>query len=143
MKIAKRLVSLLYIAGALVLLSACDMQQTKSDVVQGIAERYWHTIQQAKYDEALTFYGKEFFSLQPEATWKARLEEIRDKLGPLKSWRLKDTHINTVYSGRQFTFKFINTYEKGHATETLVFFQRVADDPVSIVSHQIESLALK
>lgn len=127
---------------AALVLAGCDKPQASTEHVKGLAEKYWQAVQQANFDEALTFYGKGFFEAQPESAWKARLQEVQAKLGPLKTWRLKDTQINTMFSGRQYMFKFINAYEKGNATETLVFFQQVNEEDVKILAHQIESLAL-
>lgn len=142
MNTLKPLLSVFLILILASVIGGCDNQQAGGEQVKGLADKFWQTVQQANYDEALAFYGKDFFARQPEAAWKAHLEEIHAKLGALQSWRLKEAQINTTYSGRQYMFKFINAYEKGNATETLVFFQPVDDETVTIVAHQIQSLAL-
>jgi hypothetical protein len=133
---------ILCLFAAALLFSGCDRPQASAEHVKALADKYWQAVQQGKYDEVLKFYGKSFFQLQPEAAWKARLEEIHAKLGSLKTWSLRDSQVNTMYSGRQYMFKFVNAYEKGNATETLIFFQPVDDEAITIVAHQTESLAL-
>ena len=145
MNITKRFGPYVYIVclfAAALAFSGCDKPQASADHVKVIADKYWQAVQQGNYNEVLKFYGKSFFQLQPEATWKARLEEIHNKLGSLKTWSLRDSQVNTMYSGRQYMFKFVNAYEKGNATETLIFFQPVDDEAITIVAHQTESLAL-
>lgn len=123
-------------------LFACGMQQASTDQVKRLADKYWHEMQQGNIDEALKYYGKSFFEVEPESVWRARLAEVGAKLGKLKKWELRDAEINTMYSGRQYMFKFVNAYEKGNATETVIFFQPVDDPAIFIAAHKIESMAL-
>lgn len=125
----------------LVQLSGCT-KEASGETVEVIASQFYESIQKKEFDHALSYYEDNFFNLHPRKAWTEHLLEVNNKLGLLKSVKLKHKNTSTVFSGRRFVFVFNNQYEKGLAKETLIFFQHVSKPGIKIQSHKIESSAL-
>ena len=122
-------------------LSGCT-KEASGETVEVIATQFYESIQKKEFDHTLSYYENEFFNLHPKKAWTEHLLEVNNKLGSLKSVKLKHKNTSTVFSGRRFVFVFNNQYEKGLAKETLIFFQHVSKPGIKIQSHKIESSAL-
>lgn len=118
------------------------MQQASGDQAQEVVRKFQAAFNAGNHDAALMLYGDEFFQLRSRESWLAQLRQMREKLGELQSSQLSESQINTVYSGRQFLFVFVNKYSLGNATETMVLLQPVDSPQIKIVMHKVESSAL-
>lgn len=123
-------------------LAACSMQQASSDQALEVVKQFQSALSAGRYDEAMAAYGDEFFQTRSRESWQQQLRQITDKLGSLQSSELSEQQINTVYSGRQFLFIFVNKYANGYATETMVLQQPVDSPAIKIVMHKLDSTAL-
>ena len=126
----------------LALLSACAEDHASGNKALAIAQSFFERIRDGDIDGALTYYDPSFFEARPLATWRDYLTQVRAKLGGLKKISLSESQINTIYSGRQYFYVFVNNYEGGNATETITMMQPVDQEEIKIVSHKIESLLL-
>jgi len=124
------------------LLGACSMQQASSEQALEVVKQLQAALSAERYEDAMAFYSEEFFQIRSRESWRQYLQQVREKLGQLQSSELSEQQINTVYSGRQFLFVFINKYINGYATETMVLLQPVDSPGIKIVMHKLDSTVL-
>lgn len=134
----------LYGLGAtFLLLSACTMaNHANSEKALAVAQAFYDVIRTRDFDHALSFYDPGFFEVQPRESRLTYFQGIAETLGSLKEVTLSESQINTIYSGRQYLYVFVNQYEHGNATETMTLMQPLEQEQILIVSHKIESLLL-
>lgn len=124
------------------LLGACSMPQASSEQALAVVKKFQTALTAQDYGAAMNFYDEAFFQTRSREIWQTQLRQVRDKLGELKASELSEQQINTVYSGRQFLFVFVNRYSNGYITETMVLLQPVDSPDIKIVMHKLDSTAL-
>lgn len=122
---------------AVVALAGCSIGSPPGDVAQQSADGFFQAQQQQDMEKALSFYSDKRL---PEE-WRAHLERVRDTLGTVQSYTLKNSEVNTVLSGRFYIFDYQVSYSSGKgAKETLTLFDSVeAEDKPLIASHTISA----
>jgi hypothetical protein len=123
------------------LVAACQPTAPSTDGPEAIIKRYYEAQQRGDLDAVIELFLST--QAQPREVWRARLAEYKDKLGVPQSFEIRDTMVNTVYSGQRFTVRVVATYPTGPATETLVLFQDVAGNPAQIEALSISAKALR
>lgn len=124
--------------GALALLLAGCQPAPKSSISpQQVAESYYQAIKNKDLETAAGFFATT--QIQPREFWVDRLQAHREALGDLESFEIRDTNVNTVYSGVRSSIRVNTKYTKHPATETLIVFEDVQGNPprveaVSVVS---------
>lgn len=126
----------------LALVSACAEEHASGSKALVVAQSFFERVRDGDIDGALTYYDPSFFEAHPQAIWRDHLAQVAAKLGALKKISLSESQINTIYSGRQYFYVFVNNYERGNATETITMMQPIDKDEIKIVSHKVESLLL-
>lgn len=139
-KWAKNSVAFLFVT--LVLVTACGDDHAPGNKALVTAQSFFERVRDGDIDGALTYYDPIFFEAHPLETWRDYLMKARTNLGVLKKISLSESQINTIYSGRQYFYVFVNNYERGNATETITLMQPIDQPEIKIVSHKIESLLL-
>lgn len=130
------------VMGCVSLLAACSAPQATGDQARQVVEQFYAALKAADYAGAAGHMDPNFFQREPQEVWIASMKNIADKLGPLQEMKLKESQINTIYSGRQFLYIFINRYEKGNATETVVLLQPLDKKEIKVVAYKVESVHL-
>lgn len=124
-------------------LSACSSSNHASgEKALAVANAFFEVIRARDFERALAFYDPGFFEVEPRASRLAYLQNVAETLGSLKQVTMSESQINTIYSGRQYLYVFVNQYERGNATETVTLMQPIGKEQILIVSHKIESLLL-
>jgi hypothetical protein len=121
---------------------ACSMKDSGVEQVKAMSEELYAALKQQDYDKALSLYSDDFFAMHPRDNWKAFLGEVHEKLGNLKRFRVDESQVDTIFSGRRFLYVFVVEYERGNTTDTVVFKKKVDEDEIRIVQHQVESSQL-
>lgn len=128
--------------GCVSLLAACGAPQATGDQARQVVEQFYAALKAADYTGAAGHMDPNFFQREPQDVWIASMKNVAAKLGPLQEMKLKESQINTIYSGRQFLYIFINRYEKGNATETVVLLQPLDKKEIKVVAYKVESVLL-
>lgn len=144
MMIRRGVVAWLSTLGAtFLLLSACTTANHASgEKALAVAQAFFDVVRTRDFDRALSFYDPGFFEVEPRESRLTYFQGIAETLGSLKEVTLSESQINTIYSGRQYLYVFVNQYERGNATETVTLMQPLEQEKIVIVSHKIESLLL-
>lgn len=119
------------------LLVGCGPAPSNNEPAASIAQRYYDAIKNNDLQGAASLFLST--PTQPHEFWVEQLEEHREKLGDLQSYEIRDTNVNTVYSGRRFSLRVSAQYSKHPATETLILFEDVAGNPTRIEAVSIIS----
>lgn len=122
--------------------AGCNMKQATEAQARQIVDQFYLAIKAGDFAGASKSLSEEFFQREPRESWIATMQKNASKLGALQEIKLKETQVNTIYSGRQFLYIFINRYEKGNATETMVLLQPVDKPAIEIVAYKVESILL-
>jgi len=107
-----------------VLLGCSNSANDTMNMAEQVADGYYQALKNKDFEKAAGYFMDT--RAEPRAYW---LDEIRgnsDKLGELKSYKLVNKQVNTVYSGSRYTLRFNNHYDKGITYETLILFDGVA-----------------
>ena len=72
-----------------------------------------------------------------------QLKLNQNKLGNLQSYKLRDATVNTVFSGRRFTLKYVTKYPEYGATEWLIMFENVSEPGIKIEVYKVDSKGLQ
>jgi hypothetical protein len=94
-----------------------------------LAVSYYQAVMNKDYNQAVTYFSSQFFEKTSKADLLSILQNINNKLGDLKSYKLenwgKNTRrgVGTVSSGTTYTLKYSAVYSNETDTETLTLFQ--------------------
>ena len=128
------LLLVLLLLGGLGTLSACS-EEPVGPTAEEVGQQFYEAVQRGDFAAAADLYIEEI----PRQEIIAELERNREELGDLEDFRLKDTVVNTVFSGRRYILKYKTRYSKKHATEGLILFQPVSDRIVRIEMHNVRT----
>ena len=113
-----------------------------SPEAKALAERSFELRKSGQTEHLLTLYSPAFFESTSAEEWKTMLERTVEKLGPLESYVLRNTHTfsyqGTSNSGTTTTMIYDVKYAKHPAIETLVIFQPNGGVPL-IKGHNFQS----
>jgi len=104
------------------------------------ADAILDAIKSKDFKHAASLYSAQFYKVTTPAKWQAHLEQVHQKYGDLKRYRLEKVIVNSVYSGARFSLKFRTEYAKRDAVETMVFFRPINGEKVEIATHKMEIL---
>lgn len=113
---------------------------TGEQVAVSQADAIFAAIKAKDFQHAASLYSDQFYRATTPQKWQAHLERINDKWGDLQSYELSNVVVNSVYSGVRFALKYKTEYAKRGAFETLVFFRRIDQDRINIITHRMEFL---
>jgi hypothetical protein len=146
----RKLLLILWSCGFLLIATAlggCDMRGSGTVGMGGsaaadaerIADRFFAAAKAADYDTA----ARLFIDTRSGAVAADQLKLNRIKLGELQGYELRDTTVNTIFSGRRFTLKYVARYPAFNATETLIMFESVTEPGIAIEVYHITSAGLR
>ena len=130
----RSLIPALLLLWGLGILSACS-EEPVGPTAEEIGQQFYEAVQRGDFAAAADL----FIDKIPRQEIIAELERNREELGDLEAFRLKDTVVNTVFSGRRYILKYKTRYSKKHATEGLILFQPVSDRIVRIEMHNVRT----
>ncbi len=116
-------------------LSACDVGSPDQSVTDEIVAAYYQAMIAGDIDQAQTYFSTQRL---PEE-WSSHLQDLKQQMGGIKSFKIKNTEINTMLRGRLYTYDVSVQYDKGPAAEVVSLFNAVDSDETSIVSHTISA----
>lgn len=114
---------LLFLLATGMILIACEKQLPTKDV-EPIAKGLFEELKKGDVETALNFYSDEFYETIPRGEWKKKLQTFLEKVGPIKSYRIRSTQADTRFSGRFYIF----TLETIHQAETVEDNTTTQDD---------------
>ncbi|KAF0190636.1 MAG: hypothetical protein FD165_2538 [Gammaproteobacteria bacterium] len=128
-------------------LGGCDMTGSGSVGMGGsavadaerVAARFFEAAKAKDYDAAAQL----FIDTASGAGAADQLKLNQMKLGDLQSYELRDTTVNTIFSGRRFTLKYVTRYPGFNATETLILFESVSAPGIGIEVYHVSSAGLR
>jgi hypothetical protein len=124
MKKLARIIILVLIAG---ILTGCTSTLDKS--ASALADQYYQSVQNKEYNLTLPDFSSSFFEKTSQADWILILENMNNKLGDLKSYKLSNWNertiegIGNIQSGTTYTLQYDVTYANETDKETLTLFQ--------------------
>jgi hypothetical protein len=127
------------------LLVSCAFKEQK-DYAENCVLKHLHAREAGNLDEAIQYYGAPFFKEMPRPQWRQMLEKIQQKLGAptafeLQNWNTTERALNGA-SGAYVVLTYQMTYEHATGTETFSLYRARGSDDVTIIGHNISSLAL-
>lgn len=107
-----------------------------------MVKSYFEAIKTKDFEQALSFYGADFYSATPREEWKKNLMTINQKLGDLKSyqqtgWRMQA--VTGTHNGTVFQFQYKVDYSNYSADEEIQLFRPTGSNEIKITKHQINS----
>ena len=106
------------------LLIGCSDPGDTDKMAEQVADGYYQALKNKDFEKASQFFMET--RVEPRAQWLDEIRENNSKLGDLKSYKLVDKVVNTVYSGTRYTLKYKTEYAKFPAYETLILFDGVS-----------------
>jgi hypothetical protein len=135
--------SLLVVSGAL---GGCDMGGgsvgmggSPVEDAEKVAARFFEAVKTRDYAKAAGL----FIDAESGARAVDQLQLNLTALGDLQSYELRGTTVNTVFSGRRFTLKYVTKYTGFGATERLIMFEGVSEPGIRIEVYSVTSEGLR
>lgn len=109
------------------------------EAAERVAARFFEVVKAKNFAAVATMFS------QPESGDQAidQLQINQSKLGDLQSYELRKTDVNTVFSGRRFTLRYVTRYPEFTATETLILFESVSEPGIKIEVYNVSSEGLR
>ena len=117
-----------YRAAAVLLCSmllGCSDPGNTTGMAEHMADEYYQAVKNKDFDKAAGLFLDS--PGEPRAKWLEQLRDYNSKLGDLQDYKLIDKEVDTVYSGSRYIFRYVTTYSKSPATETLILFDGVSN----------------
>ncbi len=118
------------IIGAILVIAAlmgCSEESTGM-APDELGRKFYDAIINEDFQTAASFYGGN----EPVDARVQELKEQRDSLGDLKSYKLEDTIVNTIFSGKRYIFTYRLQYAHADVREMLIMFKSVRAGPLHI-----------
>jgi hypothetical protein len=106
-------------------LSGCTVDKS----AENLADQYYQSVQNKDYNQALNYFSQSFFDNVSQADWIQILQNMNNKLGDLKSYKLNSWNktsfvgVGSVRSTTTYTLQYKVTYTNETDTETLTLNQ--------------------
>jgi len=107
------------------MLLGCSDPGNTTGMAEHMADEYYQAVKNKDFDKAAGLFLDSPGA--PRAKWLEQLRDYNAKLGDLQDYKLIDKEVDTVYSGSRYVFRYITTYAKSPATETLILFDGVSN----------------
>ena len=107
------------------MLLGCSDPGNTTGMAEHMADEYYQAVKNKDFDKAAGMFLDS--PGEPRAKWLEQLRDYNAKLGDLQDYKLIDKEVDTVYSGSRYIFRYVTTYSKSSATETLVLFDGVSN----------------
>lgn len=121
-----KILALIIMTLALVgVLSGCTVDKS----AENLADQYYQSVQNKDYNQALNYFSQSFFDNVSQADWIQILQNMNNKLGDLKSYKLNSWNktsfvgVGSVRSTTTYTLQYKVTYTNETDTETLTLNQ--------------------
>ena len=111
----------------LLTLAGCSSESTGITPEQ-LASKFYNAIINKDFNSAVLLYGSDM----PAEAHMQELQELQSKLGDLQSYELRDTIVNTVFSGTRYIYTYRLQYASTAVTELLIMFKSVRGEPLHI-----------
>lgn len=136
----------------LVLMAGCNMVRGVPEEVKALGQQYYEAARTMDLDTMMSLYSPSFYDLSKpsftEADWRAKLLEMREKMGELEDYRLTDSSVRTFAgagapNGTYYELAYEVNYSKHKATERITFFkpQDGSDQDLKILGYAVTSTA--
>lgn len=119
--------------------SSVGMGGSAAADAERIANRFFEAARAGDYDAAAALFVDPASAAM--AVDQLKLNQI--KLGELQSYELRDTTVNTIFSGRRFTLKYVTRHAAFGATETLILFESVSEPGIKLEVYHVTSEGLR
>jgi hypothetical protein len=107
------------------MLLGCSDPGNTTGMAEHMADEYYQAVKNKDFDKAAGLFLDS--PGEPRAKWLEQLRDYNAKLGDLQDYKLIDKEVDTVYSGSRYVFRYVTTYSKSPATETLILFDGVSN----------------
>lgn len=140
------------VAACVILIAGCALARGVPEEAKAIGEQYYEAAKAMDLDRMVSLYSPSFYDLSnpklTEAEWRARLAEMREKLGELEDYRLTDSSVRTFAGtgappGTYYELAYEVKYSKHKATEKITIFKPVngGDQDLKILGYSVASTA--
>ena len=109
------------------------------EAAENVATRFFEAAKAKDYARAAGL----FVDAEMGARAADQLQLNQSKLGDLQDYELRHSTVNTVFSGRRFTLKYVTKYTNFGATETLIMFESVSEPGIKIEVYNVASEGLR
>lgn len=115
----------------------CDAPMPNLDLKPEV-NKLFSSLQAKDFDTALTFYSEDFYKAIPREGWKLRLQQFLELMGPIESFKIRNSQADTRYSGKFFIFQ-LETLHGGDkkARHIVTYILPVDGSDVKLVGHKI------
>ncbi len=116
-------------------LSGCGSAGLVGPKAEQVGELFYAALKKGDFAAAADLYVKK----RPRAEIIQELEEYKQRLGDLQSYKMKDVVVSTVFSGVRYIIRYKTQYTQIKATEGLIMFQSVSDDFIRIEIRNVQT----
>ncbi len=119
----------------IVTLSGCGAAGLAGPPAEQVGELFYEALKKGDFTAAADLYVQK----RPRAEIVQELEEYQQRLGDLKSYKMKDMVVSTVFSGVRYILRYKTQYTQRNLTEGLIMFQSVSDDFIRIEIRSVQT----
>ena len=101
------------------------------------ADRYYQTLRDEPFEQALPLYEARFFDTTPQLEWQEKLEQTRQRFGQLESWQQAKWSMEMLPNGTFVTFEYDVTYASERRREILTIVAPRETDSLYVFGHHI------
>ncbi len=113
----------------------------QQDEAAAMLDKLYAAIDRQDWNTALSLYGRRFYEQTPRPEWKQRLQELRARLGHVKSRELNFAQRDAKYRYDAYIFSFTVHYERGRTRDLITIYKAVDEKTgLHIVAHVIKPL---
>ena len=106
------------------MLLGCSDPGNTTSVAEHLADEYYQAVKDKDFDKAAGLFLDS--PGEPRGKWLEELRDYNAKLGDLQSYKMVGKEVDTVFTGTRYIFRYITTYTKTSAVETLILFDGVS-----------------
>ncbi|WP_455365486.1 hypothetical protein [Kaarinaea lacus] len=121
----------------LLLAAGCDAPMPNLDLKPEV-NKLFSSLQAKDFETALSAYSEDFYKAIPREAWKHKLQQFIETMGPIESFKIRNSQADTRYSGKFFIYQLETRHEGGKKARHIVTFILPVDgSDVKLVGHKI------